>query len=342
MKWPVRAGLGLLTFLCVTLVGGWIYEHVEEILDTRRYASPGIMVPVGGHKVSLFCEGAGTPTVVMEMGSGEPAILFRPVQDQIAPLTRTCSYDRPGIGWSEANVEVRTIQDRAVELYTLLKTSGVPQPYVLVAHSYGGIIARAFMRDHPTDVEGLVLVDTAEEGFVFSPDFLEAIQGESATRWRDELMARFGVPRLKLSLQSGQFGIRKELFGDIRGQIISFFSNPSYVRANTDEGRSYLLVPKEMRRPGGFGALDGLPVIVIRHGQPSDGIFRPPGMSQDQLEGLWAEGQERLAKLSTNSEIIIAAKSGHMINLDQPDLIAESTRRVVIAVRTRVPVTQVE
>ena len=173
MKWAVRAGLGLLIFLCVALAAGWTYEHVEEILDTRRYHPPGAMVWVDGHKLNLVCEGTGTPTVVMEMGSGEPAILFRPVQDQIARLTRTCSYDRPGIGWSEANPELRTIRDRAAELYILLKSSELPGPYVLVAHSYGGLIVRAFFREHPTDVGGLVLIDTAEEGFVFRTDWLQ-------------------------------------------------------------------------------------------------------------------------------------------------------------------------
>ena len=153
-------------------------------------------------------------------------------------------------------------------------------------------------------------------------------------------MARLGVPRLRASLDSGQFGIRKDLFGDIRGQMISFVSNPSFVRAITDEARSYLLVPSDMRPPGGFGALDDLPLIVIRHGQASDDILLPPGMSQDRLEQLWAEGQERLAKLSMNSEIIFARNSGHMINIDEPELITDSIRRVVIAVRTGVPITQ--
>lgn len=342
MKWTVRASLAVMIFLCVALVGGWIYEHVAEILDSRRYPPPGIMVPVGGHKVSLFCEGSGTPTIVMEMGSGEPAILFRPVQDQIAQLTRTCSYDRPGMGWSEAYPELRTIQDRAVELYALLKATDLPGPYVLVAHSYGGLIVRSFFRDHPTDVGGLVLVDAAEEGFVFRIDWLQTIQDALATRWRDELMARFGVPRLRFSLSTRQFGIRRDLFGDVRGEMIAFYSKPAFVRAVTDEARSYLLVPDDMKRPGGFGRLNALPLIVIRHGQPSDAILRPPGMSQDQLEKLWREGQERLGKLSANSEIVVATKSGHMINFDQPELINEAIRKVVISARTGVPVNRVE
>jgi pimeloyl-ACP methyl ester carboxylesterase len=341
VRWTVRVCIVLVTVLCVTLITGWAYEYAAETFDAHRYPPPGIMVPVGGHKVDLFCEGTGTPTVVMETGSGEPAVLFRPIQEKVAELTRACSYDRAGIGWSEANLKLQTIQDRAAELYALLRNADVPGPYVLVAHSYGGLIARIFVRDHPADVRGLVLVDAAEEGYVFLPDFLDAIRGSLALRRRSELLARLGVPRLRFSLNHEQFGIRTDLLGDVRGEMIAFFSKPSFVRATTDEGRSYLFVPNEMRRPGGFGALNTIPLIVIRHGQPSNSILVPSGISQDQFEKLWAEGQERLKNLSSNSEIVVATKSGHMVNLDQPELVIDAARRVVTSVRAGVPVSQV-
>jgi len=267
--------------------------------------------------------------------------LFRPIQDKVAELTRACSYDRAGIGWSEANLGLHTIQDRAANLYTLLRNANVAGPYVLVAHSYGGLIVRNLVSDHPADVSGLVLVDTAEEGLVFRSDFLQAISQAMALRWKDELWARLGVTRFRFALTKGQFGIRKDLFGDVRGEMIAFLSTPSFVHATTDEGRSYSLVPNEMRRAGGFGALDNLPLIVIRHGQPSDSILVPPDISQDQFEELWAEGQDRLRNLSRNSQIVVATKSGHMINFDQPELVIDATERVVAAVRAGVPVAQV-
>jgi pimeloyl-ACP methyl ester carboxylesterase len=132
----------------------------------------------------------------------------------------------------------------------------------------------------------------------------------------------------------GQFGIRHDLFGDVRGEMIAFFSNPSFVNAITDEARSYLLVSNEMRSASGFGTLNSLPLIIIRHGQSSDSILVPPDVSQDQFEKLWADGQERLKDLSSNSEIVVATKSGHMVNLNQPEIVIDATKRVVIAVRT--------
>jgi len=76
-------------------------------------------------------------------------------------------------------------------------------------------------------------------------------------------------------------------------------------------------------------------------GQTSDSILVPPDISQDQFEKLWAEGQERLKNLSSNSEIIVATKSGHMINFDQPELVIDATKRVVTAVRDSVPIAHV-
>ncbi len=341
VRWPVRIFVGLFVVLCLSLLAGWSYEQIAEKLDQRRYPPPGIMVNVGGHRLDLFCEGTGTPTVVMEMGSGEPAALFRPIQDKISELTQACTYDRAGIGWSEANLQLRTIPDRAAELYTLLTNASIPGPYILVAHSYGGLIVRRFFHDHPVDVRGLVLVDTAEENFVFRPDFLKAIDNAMAVRWRDEFRARFGITRFRFTLMRGQFGIRHDLFGDVRGEIIAFFSKPSFVRAITDEGRSYLLVPDDTRRPGGFGSLGNIPAIVIRHGQPSDSILIPPDLSHDEFEKLWAQGQASLSALSTNSELMVATKSGHMINFDQPELVIDATKKVVTAVRRNIPIEQI-
>jgi pimeloyl-ACP methyl ester carboxylesterase len=188
----------------------------------------------------------------------------------------------------------------------------------------------------------MVLVDAAPEDYVFSPEFLDAVRNGLLEKREDELMAQFGILRLRFLIRPGQFGIRNDLFPNARGELIAFYSSPKFVRATEDEGRSYSLVPPMMRGPGGFGRLGSLPLVVIQHGRPSGSIRVPLGMSQEQFERIWAESQRRLAGLSTNSVVMTAANSGHLINIDQPDLVIQATRRVVVAVRTDVSLDQVK
>jgi hypothetical protein len=66
--------------------------------------------------------------------------------------------------------------------------------------------------------------------------------------------------------------------------------------------------------------------MLLRHGVP----FPPMAAA---MEVGWAESQERLARLSTNSEIVVAEKSSHLIYVDQPELVVEAVRRVHAAAR---------
>jgi len=342
LRWTGRIFLGIAVLLCVTLAAGWLHEKVSEVQDARRYKAPGAMIGLGGYKLHLFCEGTGSPTVIIQVGSGEPALVFRPVQDKVAELTRVCAYDPAGIGWSDPFPKAaETFEERATQLATLLKNAHVAGPYVLAAHSYGGLVVRLFARDHPSEVSGAVLVDTAEEGMVFGTGWYSLFTATVPDRKREEWMARFGVVRYRLSKRQGMFGYRADLLGSVRGELVSFMSRPEYLHTTTDEGLSYFSVPAELRVPGGFGKLGDVPLIVIRHGKPIPKDVVPSWMTPQQFEQAWVDGQERLTTLSSDSELVAATKSGHLIFNDQPEVMIEAVRRVVTAARSHVLLRQV-
>jgi pimeloyl-ACP methyl ester carboxylesterase len=120
----------------------------------------GRLVAIGGGR-SLFlrCVGSGAPSVVLEAGFDANAADWREVQPQLGRHTRTCSYDRAGIGSSVAPPGVRDARDEVGDLQRLVEHARIDPPYVLVGHSYGGLLARLYARAHATQVAGMVLVD---------------------------------------------------------------------------------------------------------------------------------------------------------------------------------------
>ncbi|MEO8906969.1 MAG: alpha/beta fold hydrolase [Microbacteriaceae bacterium] len=134
-----------------------------------------------GRKLYLKCAGTGSPTVVLESGihdSSDPwsiAETRSPVPSgpavfpAVAKFTHVCMYDRPGtIRYTNPSALTtrstpvsmpRTLPSMVSDLHALLTSAKIPGPYVLVGHSYGGMIVRLFAQTHPKDVAGLVLVD---------------------------------------------------------------------------------------------------------------------------------------------------------------------------------------
>lgn len=121
---------------------------------------PGRLVGIGGGR-SLFldCVGSGSPVVVLEAGFGGDTSNWQEVQPPLGRTTRTCAYDRAGLGNSVAPRGVRDARDEISDLERLLVSAHIDPPYVLVGHSYGGLLARLFARAHPKETGGVVLVD---------------------------------------------------------------------------------------------------------------------------------------------------------------------------------------
>ncbi|MEA3063086.1 MAG: hypothetical protein QOJ94_2867 [Sphingomonadales bacterium] len=300
---------------------GAVVERWMERRDRRLHPVPGRIVPVGdGRSLHLLCEGKG-PAVVVEQGAGEPSILWRPIQRRAAEFCHFCLYDRAGYGWSPPAPAPQPLDDRAADLRRALAAAGIGPPYVMVAHSYGGLVALAFARLYPEDMAGLLMVDAIDEGVAAHPDY-RAFVGKG--RWFVRILrgaAAVGMLRLAARL----------------------FSNDAQ---DSPEER---MAGAEMVRPGFFAAIRGdlrnivavdpgakpeslgdLPLTVITHGKPFPGPFAA-------LERLWRPEQDRIARLSTRGRLVVAAESNHMIASDEPDLVLAELDRLVEQVGFRPP-----
>jgi pimeloyl-ACP methyl ester carboxylesterase len=118
-------------------------------------------VNVNGHEMHYVCTGKGSPTVVLDSGSPETTAEWRSVQPAVARLTRVCSYDRAGLGSSAPAPKgsERTGLTQVRELRELLTKAHIRGPYVIVGHSWGGLLAQLFANAYRRDVAGAVLLD---------------------------------------------------------------------------------------------------------------------------------------------------------------------------------------
>jgi pimeloyl-ACP methyl ester carboxylesterase len=159
--------IGLVLALVIDVVrsggpGPWLTRHRLP----APYLAAGERIDIGGRSLYVDCRGRGTPTVILEAGSGSDSGTWRAVHDELATTTRTCAYDRAGRGRSDPRPP-HTLADAAADLKALLAAAGEPGPYVFVGHSLGGAYGRVFAATNRGNVVGLVLVDA------FNPDLQE-------------------------------------------------------------------------------------------------------------------------------------------------------------------------
>ena len=123
------------------------------------YTRPGMVVEADGARLSLYCTGTGSPTVVLDAGHQDWAPAWAVIQPQIATRTNVCSFDRPGYGFSPPGPMPRTSERIARELHDALHTLGIVGPYILVGHAFGATNMRTFAELYMDEVQGLVLID---------------------------------------------------------------------------------------------------------------------------------------------------------------------------------------
>ncbi|MBB3069250.1 pimeloyl-ACP methyl ester carboxylesterase [Paenibacillus baekrokdamisoli] len=312
-----------MTIVLLPIGSGSIYEWVASEHAKKDFPPPGKLVDVGGYRLHLQKFGSGSPTIVLEAGSGETSLSWRNIPEQLAPFATVVTYDRAGYAWSEkANTE-RTGANIIKELHSALEKEGINGPYLLVGHSLGGMYARLFAQTYPDKVTGLVLIDARPEND--ERDTKSILESENFS----------GNPPssiLKLLKRSGAFRLFQDslLEGLVpkedRSQFINVIAKPSYFEAKEQEGKLAASTEDAIRRQN----LGSLPVRIIARGLPQD--YAAVGISEEggkRLEEIWQAGQRTMMKISSDSELIIAKKSGHMVIHDEPALVIETIRSLL-------------
>lgn len=269
----------------------------------------------GGRGIYVECRGEGAPPVVIVAGAKASAadwteaVPGKPdVFAAVAGFTRVCAYDRPGTPFGEAPSrsdpvpQPATAADAAADLHALLAAAGIATPVVLVAHSYGGVIARLYARTWPDDVAGMVLVDALSEG-------LRA--AETPEEWA-----------IQRALISGDMTETLKLYPEIE-------------QLDPDRSFDQILAAPPLRP---------MPLVVLSADHPwgplvpgfiADGTL-PPDIPPDfgyVTDRAAKQSQAALAAAVPGARHVTQTDSGHEIHKDQPQLVIDSIRDVVEAVR---------
>jgi pimeloyl-ACP methyl ester carboxylesterase len=330
--------LGILALL---LASGAVYQALGTALDRRRFPPPGRLVRVNNKLMHIHVTGEGTPTVLFESGMGASSLSWTHVQPAVAEFSRAVSYDRAGHGWSDPAHEPRTAEQIAQELHTLLNAAGVPGPYVLVGHSFGGYVTRAFAHLYREDVVGLVLVDSIHpaEWENPTPEQLRLIGGGLRYARIAAWLARLGVVRFCLArvaqgspriawAAANAFGARvsttvQRIAGEIRKLpapmlpvVRGFWSQPKNF---VSLGQHVAALPVSAAQAAAACWLRNLPLVVL---------------SGDHHAEPYSNWQRDLAQLSSRGVQIVVGESGHWIHLDRPELVTQAIREVVAAARS--------
>lgn len=190
---------GLLTF---GVALGIVYQLVGTRRDRKLYPPPGRMIDLGSHRLHLYETGTGGPTIVMESGLMSTVLSWTELQRELSKSFRVVSYDRAGLGWSELGPMPRTAERIVDELHLALGEAGIKPPYILIGHSFGGMLMPLFAARYADEVTGMVLIDAvvpAEWDPPTDQDARNSRIGAQVCR-RAAVLARIGVIRVVAAL----------------------------------------------------------------------------------------------------------------------------------------------
>jgi pimeloyl-ACP methyl ester carboxylesterase len=304
---PLRAPAAV---LCVLAVVAACASDGDSPADFAR------SVDIGGRSIYLTCHGtaeAGEPTVVLISGYHDSSDVWTasdvlglvgpatgpPVFPALSAGHRVCAYDRPGTlryvdgtpltDRSTPVPQPRTARDLVAELHDVLAAADVPAPYVIVGHSLGGLIARAYAQTHADQVHGVVFVD----GFSAS---IPALFGSRWASYRDH-----------------------GLNPPVDQMPVASMRTPGSERVDIDASIAEVLAGP---------AFPNIPVAVLTKTEPFAGLGPLPGLPADETNRLYEQAQDELVALSPDTPQTFATGSDHYIQFSQPDLVVRAAELV--------------
>jgi pimeloyl-ACP methyl ester carboxylesterase len=331
------------TFLRLGLLGSVLFavcapardgQAAYPIVTDLSYIRPDRLVDIeNGRKMNIHCVGTGSPTVILEAGLGDQIRAWATVQPQISERTRACSYDRAGLGFSDASYRPGTSANAVADLHQLLIAASVKPPYVLVGHSLGGMYVRLYADKYRSEVVGIVLVDPVSEEQGRRYTLLDISTKTLNDRYVESLRSEC-IPAAVRGFEKGS-PIYKRCVGEPDARFSDQFSQALAANQSTavhfqavwSEWANVFTTSSDQVRAvkRSFG---NMPLIVLSRAP----FALEPNETQEMRDAknrLWMELHDDIARLSARGINRVVSGAGHYIQFDQPNAVIEAVFEVL-------------
>jgi pimeloyl-ACP methyl ester carboxylesterase len=261
-------------FLFLMLAGS-TYQGVATALERRRFPHPGRLIDIGGQQLHLYCIGQGTPTVVLDAPAVTMSAVWARVQAPVSKVARVCSYDRAGLGWSEAGDAPFAPEAAVEQLHALLAKANERGPFVVAGAEFGAALARIFVSHYSDDTAALVLVNVPGATIGGGASW-PSTQFLTFSPW----LARIGLLRVTRTLSSRVRDFPEPAAGELR----AFLNRPDHLTRAADELAQWndvvaLSEAAPLRRD--------LPVVQVEvEGTDRLGLLGSPRNANDAADGI--------------------------------------------------------
>lgn len=297
----------LAALLLVALLASFAFQQWTDADFVAHHPAPGSFVEVDGRRVHYQVSGEGKITFVLEAGLGDYSAGWGNLESRLAGIERVFVYDRAGLGWSEKSAQPRTVEQIVTELHRTLAEAHIPKPYILVGHSFGGLIQTRYAMRYPDEVAGLLLIDPSH------PDQMARLPSPPAAAFffmkQLSWMAPLGIPQLM-----------RRSSDPARNQTSYFQTSGAEMREFVKSASAASKTPINLGR---------IPIYVltaeeIRFSNKSEA-------ENARIAGIWRALHEELVAASTSPirKHIVVAGASHQIHRSHPEVLINAARELV-------------
>lgn len=308
----------MFTAICLLVAVLSVVQWFATRAERAENPAPGEMVSVNDRKIHVYSEGEGDTTYVFLSGGGigVPVLEYQPLWSRFAAHGRIAVVEYPGYGWSEDTSAPRTAETIVGEIHAALLGAHIQPPYVLVAHSIGGLYAMSYATEYPDELEAIITLDTTlPRSLVEAQKHGISIENSVPQLKPVALLRKAGILRALLWFDPlSVSGAPDGVYTKAEARRIAMVTGWNY--ASDALLNEFAALPDNMKALLDFAFPADLPVLMIQ--------ASPPGEKSEAAKWSLSERQRLIAPLDHGKVIELPAGHSSIYWLLSKDIVRET------------------